>query len=89
MLPIIVLAKTPPMPLKCKNLHQIVAVILSHLRFHDFAVTDLIWNVAPGSSDVSPCTVAFIPMLASAPLIIPQGNHRNYLSNKIQEKIIT
>lgn len=44
---------------------------------HAFAPIDLIWKVAPGSSVLSPCTVQLIPMLASAPLIIPHGNQRN------------
>jgi hypothetical protein len=43
-----------------------------------FAVILLIWNVAPGNSLVSACTVALIPMLARAPRIMPQGNQRNY-----------
>lgn len=38
----------------------------------------LIWNVAPGNSDVSACTVAMIPKLAKVPRMIPQGNQRNY-----------
>lgn len=40
------------------------------------AWTVLIWNVAPGRSDVSACTVVLMPRSASAPRIIPQGNHR-------------
>ena len=44
---------------------------------YDLAGIVLIWNVAPGSSADSACTVALIPILASAPLKTPHGNHRN------------
>lgn len=46
--------------------------------FYDLVGTVLIWNTAPGSSLVSAWTVALMPIAASAPLTIPQGNHRNY-----------
>jgi hypothetical protein len=52
-------------------------LISSSQRSHAFAVALLIWNVAPGSSDVSAWTVALMPMLASAPRMTPQGNQRN------------
>jgi len=54
------------------------ALVGSSKTYQVFVVIDLIWNVAPGNSDVSAFTVALIPMLASAPLIIPHGNQRNY-----------
>ena len=76
------LSQTPPMPLNRKT--RTVKVIAPFppgcppdVIYQGFAVTDLIWNVAPGNSEVSACTVALIPILARAPLIIPQGNHRN------------
>jgi hypothetical protein len=37
------------------------------------APTVRIWKVAPGSSDVSAWTVATMPMLASAPRMMPAG----------------
>jgi hypothetical protein len=46
-------------------------------RRYYFVTIDLIWNVAPGSSEVSAWTVALMPMLARAPRIMPQGNQRN------------
>jgi hypothetical protein len=44
---------------------------------YGFGTIDLIWNVAPGSSEVSAWTVALIPILARAPRIMPHGNQRN------------
>lgn len=43
---------------------------------HGRAWTVLIWNVAPGRSLVSACTVVLMPKFASAPRITPQGNQR-------------
>lgn len=61
----------------------------AHAAIHQgFTVIDLIWNVAPGSSDVSACTVAFIPILASAPLITPHGNHRNCIKAHKSAKLV-
>lgn len=60
----------PPSSMSTKN-------VASSLRYGALAGIVLIWKTAPGSSLVSACTVALMPMAASAPRTTPQGNQRN------------
>lgn len=56
------------------------------LRIQDLVATVLIWKVAPGRSAISACTVALIPMLASAPRMMPHGNQR-YFNHEHQNQL--
>lgn len=82
-LPFLMLDVTPNAAYAAKShdvtepLHPRCPLYLSIWYCQSFVATDLIWKVAPGNSDVSACTVAFMPMFARAPLMIPQGNQRN------------
>lgn len=57
--------------------YHLLSISYVKITSQGFTVIDLIWNVAPGNSDVSAATVALIPILDSAPRMMPQGNQRN------------
>lgn len=64
-------------PVVIHYIHYVVGYHVFSQASYDLIGIVLIWKTAVGKSLASACTVAFKPMAASAPRIIPHGTSRN------------